>query len=149
MMNLSGETNPRYQETDTIEIQGEKFITEGSPPAVNYVGVVVPASTRISSVEGTTIRFHNRTGVKVDIWHARPWYKDDAHSSTKGAIKLDSHTPYIGIEADEIVTLTVDATRATPPLGEDDDRDRQFRVFVHGINEFAIGDSPPRMKLDP
>ena len=145
---LSGVRNPKIQETDIVEIVGEAFESAGSPGVKNHVAIVVPASARIPSADGTLIRFHNRTDVRVSIWNPRPWYKDVVDSSTGEQRKLGADLPLLELEPGETITVQVDGARGAPS-SSDDDRERQFRVFVHGINEFAIGDSPPKMKLDP
>lgn len=148
MTGLAGVENPRVHESNVVEIQWQKFETHDVPPAFNYVAVVVPASAKISSEHGTEVRYSNGTGVKVGIWHPRPWYQDTGDSSIHGTGNVDTSGQLIELADGEVVTLRVDESRAVSS-GLNDDRARQFRVFVHGINEFAIGDSPPKMNLDP
>ena len=101
----------------------------------NNVAVVVPAAVDMRYLAaGEKVRFENCTGTDgVQIWFPRKWYVEETaqfFTLASGASKdLQVDPGHVGKDATE--------------------QSFQYQVYCGAINEFAVGDSPPKMDVPP
>ena len=119
----------------------------------NQVGVVAPAEFKIR--RGDTVEFRS-DHPGVEIWFPRIWWTNVVAKKEDGRPLNEFAVP---TSADErlVFELDEDRTRSTPLPGvkkvtpETIVRQKTifYQVYCATINEFAVGESPPKMILEP
>ena len=124
------------QRSHQVDIFVEEKKNTNNSAIVNNVAMVVPAANLIPTDQGKveiTLKGPNSTDVVV--WFPEPWFTYDGGGKTAA-------NP-LTIKANEKVVLVVD------PAKTGGNKIRPYQVWAKNINEFAVGDSPPKMVLDP
>lgn len=124
------------QRADQIDILVETKKNSANGAVTNNVAMVVPATTLIPTNQGALeIVFRAPPTTDVVAWFPEPWFSKYADGTA-------ADNP-MTIKAGQKVTVVVD-TKLTGG-----NKIRPYKVWAKNINEFAVGDSPPKMVLDP
>lgn len=119
----------------------------------NQVGVVAPAEFKIH--RGDTVEFQsNHPG--VEIWFPRVWWtnvttkKDDGRPLNEFAVPTSGEESLV-LEVDEDLVRATTLPGVTKVTPETVVRQKTifYQVYCSTINEFGVGESPPKMILEP
>ncbi|RKZ19124.1 hypothetical protein DRQ50_02725 [bacterium] len=121
-----------------VDIHIQTF-TDPNGRSDNRVAVVSPSSFEF--MDGDTVTFTSVSAEDIQVWFPKVWYEPPSNLDLPATTRVFD-VPKKGSGAE--LVLKVDG-KLIPKT----DKYVPYQVYCGTINEFAVGDSPPKMKLEP